>query len=321
MVDPTRRNILAAGALSAFAFTYRADAVFSRFIERPGQPQPPLPQVDPDAEKFSELGTGKGEVLRLVRDLIADRGEVIKVVGGKAHYRYPNRLHPDDEWARDTIVACTRGLYRKHEIESPGGDFDAIGSFACTGSPVSNDRTRKFLEYAYIDSTRPDRGLRRAPNARLKLPFEFVLDSSALARKGQKQRTIETGHSGPNYLIRDRSDSELYIPSTGKSETDFLLISRVPNWVEERQKLHDFKSGVTMFCGCHGVGTSAVGLLFENLDLLKQIQQISKSYEYWQAIVLVKTVRRCMHPKTGTVRPVAIALADKLVNYGRVEVS
>src|SRR5438105_4115971 len=41
----------------------------------------------------------------------------VKLVGGRAHYQYPNSMHPDDNWACDTIVQFAEGLAKEVRFE------------------------------------------------------------------------------------------------------------------------------------------------------------------------------------------------------------
>jgi len=41
--------------------------------------------------------------LKAAKTLFGDHAEVVKLVGGRAHYQYPNEMHPDDEWACESV--------------------------------------------------------------------------------------------------------------------------------------------------------------------------------------------------------------------------
>ncbi|MGB9116561.1 hypothetical protein [Bradyrhizobium sp.] len=87
------------------------------------------------------------EILRAAKTLFGDRGEMLKIVGGRDHYQYPKTMHPDDKWACELVGQYAEQLAEQHEVDPEPASLSSAGSFVCTGSPVSNAWTRAFLEY------------------------------------------------------------------------------------------------------------------------------------------------------------------------------
>lgn len=244
--------------------------------------------------------------LRAAKALFGDKGDILKLVGGRAHHQYPNAMHPDDKWACETVVEYANQMAQQHLYDPNFSGTLEAGSFMCAGSPVSNAWARTFLEYNYVDRTRPNLGLKRYEGATVRLPFEFVLDRETINRvaKLTVHRT-EKGRSVPNWSIRTRSGNVL-TPNTKDRERDFLVISRIPNWKERRRpRFGHFKNTVTILGGTHGVGTSAVRLLLADNDLLGKILLTSAKFEYWQVLMTIDSMEVGEHPYTKTKRLIA----------------
>lgn len=314
----TRREILVAAGTAVFVTPIESELIGIYGSSRNWIVDQWKTFADPDRYVFNKMDTLEAEKLRLVRDLFVDRGKVLKLAGGRAHHRYPGRIHPDDEWACRTLAKVAAQLSRHHVYDAGGSDFTSTESFMCTGSPVSNERTRVFMEYRYVNPDDPDAGLIRKDNPRLKLPFEFLLERERLIKLGTSRHESEAGYSNPNWSLGGRGH---LMPQTGNEPSDFLTIARIPNWLERpRPRFRDFKNSITIFGGCHGEGTAAIQLLFNNLELLKRLDRVAKEHEYWQAIVKVTEIVRRPHPVSGTTRLVAISLQNDLVAAERVTV-
>jgi hypothetical protein len=240
-----------------------------------------------------------------VKSLFSGRGEILKIAGGRAHYRFPNEMHPDDQWACELVVGYAQRLAERHQFDSEAKIPSWEGSFVCAGSPVSNAFTRTFFEYVYIDETRPALGLRRLESPALNLPFQFELRTNVL---GGLMTSLPHAGTEPEKLRRNWSirhqNGHLFIPNV-RDKLDFLLISRIPNWIEQRVPHSDFKNNVTIIGGTHGVGTSSLGLLLDDLDLLKKILLKTSQYEYWQVLLTVDKMELGVHPHSNARRHIA----------------
>jgi hypothetical protein len=247
--------------------------------------------------------------LMAAKSLFGEQGDIVKLVGGRAHYQYPDAMHPDDQWACDTIIQYAAQLAEKHQFESNVPDPSPYGSFVCTGSPVSNGWTRAFLEYRYVDQDRPELGLQRTENPRLKLPFEFELRHETIRRAAREPlHRTETNRSVLNWSVRTRS-GHILVPNTKDRESDFLLITRLPNW-KESGALKNFTNTVTVFGGTHGVGTSAVRLVLSDFNLLKRILLKTQRYEYWQVLLTVNAMESGAHPYSKNKRLIAKSINE-----------
>lgn len=234
--------------------------------------------------------------LKAVKTLFGDRGDIVKLVGGRAHYQYPNEMHPDDKWACDTIGKYAEQLAEKYQYDPNYGDIASSGSFVCTGSPVSNAWSRLFLEYNYINRGNPAQGLTRIEKPRIDLPFAFELSQETIRHVAKQARhQTEIGRSVSNWSIRTRSGHVLS-PDTKNRTSDFLLVTRIPNWREERSPHSDFKNTITIFGGTHGVGTAAVRLLLQDSKLLTKVIMKTSETEFWQLLLTIDSMDSDAHP-------------------------
>ena len=219
-------------------------------------------------------------------------------------------MHPDDRWASDVLLSTARKMALNTEVDADTR-LNGEQSYVCLGSPVSNALSRAFLEYTYIDPQKPQLGLRRSDSPLFKLPFEFELDQTRIRQLGkQEYHTSDRFRAVPNWSIKTAGGG-YYIPETNSDDTDFLLITRLPNFLE-RAKFGDFKNTVTLFCGTHGTGTAALQLLFDREDLLREISERAENYECWQALLTINATKLGIHPVTGTERRIATSLATSV---------
>ena len=273
--------------------------------------------ANPDAwstlTKFIPIGTSlteriPSEHLKAAKTLFGDRGELLNIVGGRAHYQYPKTMHPDDRWACEVVGQYAEQLAAQHEIEAEAAKLSSDGSFICTGSPVSNAWSRAFLQYTYVDQSKPGHGLYRLPHPALDLPFEFELRPEVIRRStNSKLHGPEAGKQEWNWSIRDRS-GHLFVPSTSGHTSDLLLVSRIPNWLELRRPHKEFNNSVTIFAGTHGVGTSSVRLLLGDHELLKNLLLKTSQYQYWQALFTIDGMQRDVHPHSKAKRLIATSI-------------
>jgi len=249
------------------------------------------------------------ERLKAAKTLFGDRGEMLKIVGGRAHYQYPKAMHPDDKWACEVIGQYAEQLAEQHEVDPEAAKLSSSGSFVCTGSPVSNAWTRAFLEYTYIDQSKPAHGLNRLPHPVLNLPFEFELRPEVIRHSAKsKLHGPEVGRQEWNWSIRDRS-GHLFVPNTSDRVSDLLLISRIPNWIESRSPHKEFRNSITIFGGTHGVGTSSLRLLLHDHDLLRNLLLKTSPYEYWQALFTIDGMEFGVHPHSKAKRLIATSIS------------
>ncbi|MGA3307278.1 MAG: hypothetical protein ABSD08_01515 [Xanthobacteraceae bacterium] len=234
----------------------------------------------------------------------AESGNVTKLAGGRDHYLHPLRMHHDNEWACNETIRILQNLSPRLERDFEG-DFNVSGSFICCGSPTSNLRTAAFLEYEYVDVRNPRLGFHRKPNAHLDLPIQFELRTRLLREKGLVADQGIDGDATPQWAVR--VGDELLPTKVG--EHDFLLVSRLPNWIELRSNTNRSTSNiVTIFAGCHGAATGSLHLLFENGDLLDRLDALTTEHTFWQALVGIRHIKSLPHPITDDNRYIALAL-------------
>lgn len=231
---------------------------------------------------------------------------MVKLAGGRAHYQYPNSMHPDDKWACETILQHAAGMANEIRYEPKQPQASPFGSFVCTGSPVSNAWTRYFLEYHPVNAARPELGFLQNDNARLQLPFRFVLSRDIIKRVA-KHAWHQAGRwrRVPNWMIESR-DGHFFIPNTEEQHNDLLLITKLPNWRErELSGAKLFDNDVLIFAGTHGVGTNAIRLLFDDIPLTEDLLLKTSRYDYWQVLLTVDKMELERHPYSTSNRLVS----------------
>lgn len=242
---------------------------------------------------------------------------LIKFAGGRDHYLYPNVMHPDNQLALHTLVKFMQTFRSDFEL-ADGGNYDAYGSFTCLGGPISNARTALFLGYEPINRDVPSLGLKRQTDCALELGIEFEVDSKELIRRGLIARPGIHNDPTPQWAIRLKDGRFL---KTKEGELDYLMISRVPNWVEMQLNPDKKKPGViTIFAGCHGAAVNAVPLLLHNPKLLGQLDSLTMQHRYWQALIRIDHIDSRMHPVTHTMRHTTLSLPGNLAETAPVYV-
>jgi hypothetical protein len=245
-----------------------------------------------------------------------EREKLIKMAGGRDHYLYPKIMHPDNELALNCALEALRD--ERDSIEQDdAGDFHSSGSFVCMGGPVSNLRTASFMGYERIDPSKPRLGMRSMRRVPFDLDIQFELDSERLKKWGRVVRKSVHGDATPEWAIRLGREGHDYL-YTKAGEVDYLLVTRLPNWIEPKQRTSGKSNVVTIFAGCHGAGMGAVQRLFDDGDLLATLCDITDRHEYWQALIGIRSIGNTMHPVTHTIRHEAIALESRLVTYSAV---
>ncbi|HZQ14424.1 MAG TPA: hypothetical protein VFB31_16595 [Pseudolabrys sp.] len=248
---------------------------------------------------------------KLLKILFGGDRKFTKFRGGYAHPQYPGRCHPDDRLAIESVVDCARGLCSEESDDLAALGFPDEGSFVCTGSPVSNDIIRHFLQYQYKDDAKPALGLTRVQNPIVKLPFEFVFDPVEIKRvaKGHAHHSPDGKMITTNWTIK--ASDGYHVPNTENGSRDYLLITRIPNW-QETSRYGTTENVLTMIGGTHGVGTNSVRILLQDELLLTQINVINEKYQYWQALMEVNSMERARHPFSDTPRLMALSLSKKI---------
>lgn len=276
---------------------------YARMVERGPEVTIPI-QSPPDFERLS-----------LISRLFSDRAPIVKLVGGTAHYRYPGRMHPDDLLAARVLQSYARAISLDCESLGTGSwdttaDFWLNGSFVCTGSPVSNLKTRQVLQYRYVDEQKPELGLKRVDSPDFELPYEFILDQKTISAIGRnKHHQAEPGLRVLNWSIRGPDGMPL---TPLDDEEDLLLISRLPNMAEREERFRKYKNTVTIFSGTHGVGTAAIELLLADVKILDEMASKTRDCEFWQVLVRVNGMMRGFHRISHTERPIPTSLDPKI---------
>jgi hypothetical protein len=226
-------------------------------------------------------------------------------------------MHPDNELALNVMMKFLQH-FRQDFLSEDTGDFSPSGSFVCFGGPISNARTASFLGYSAIDPSRPALGMRRE-NCPLDLGIEFEVDAAVLIRKGLIVRGGIHNDPTPQWGIRFK-DGEVLETQAGK--IDYLLVSRVPNWIERQLDPNKKSNGVvTIVAGCHGAGVNSVRLLLYDGVLLKKLDDLTREHRYWQALIKVEHIENRVHPITNSVRHMALSLSPTLIAVSPVRVS
>src|SRR5208282_4339644 len=157
----------------------------------------------------------------------------------------------------------------------------------------------------YIDVHNPKLGFHRKPNANLDLPIQFELRTRLLQEKGLVADQGIDGDATPQWAVRVGDE----LLPTRVGEHDFLLVSRLPNWIELRSNPnHRTSNIVTIFAGCHGAATGSLRLLFENGDLLDRLDALTTEHTFWQALVGIRHIKSGQHPITHDNRYIALTL-------------
>jgi len=81
------------------------------------------------------------------------------------------------------------------------------------------------MEYVPIKEGEPRLGFRRINNPILNLPVTYELDTSFLKHEGLVNRTGIDGEPTPDWALRINGS----LLCTKAGETDYLVISRIPN--------------------------------------------------------------------------------------------
>lgn len=215
-------------------------------------------------------------------------------------------IHPDNAECISRLTNVLSPIFSDAQVvTTPFFDGSLDGAFVCAGGALSNSLTRIALQYVFVGDD-PAEGV-RISDTPFDLKYELVQDVS-FARKefGQATRSTAGGIlTVPNWAIIDRKSGRAFTPrtdGTGLLLDDYLLVTRVPNITAKNIGTH---SSITIFSGCHGVGTRSAHLVFEPELLRQTVSKISS--EYWQALFHIE----CQSDESsGRLIPIQAQLVD-----------
>lgn len=238
--------------------------------------------------------------------------EEVRFAPGTAHYRLPGKVHPDDLRTISAFDLFCRSITGHPKVIRTAffmTDFKA--NFVCAGSPLSNFMSRVVMQYD-SKSNDPEDGLVRGNEPILETRYEALHDSAYVFREfGWTARKLKSQvHRVPNWSIRDVVTRSVYVPKlqgpemAGRFATDYLLVSVVPNILDEQS----FERGrkIIILGGTHGIATRVSQLLFADKVLLRQLSERVKT-PYWQALLEIDSVD---YDNTGEAHPASIRLVD-----------
>ncbi|MBI2719864.1 MAG: hypothetical protein HY245_03525 [Rhizobiales bacterium] len=162
------------------------------------------------------------------------------------------------------------------------------------GSPISNHLPRLLFDYAESEAS-PGTfplSLRSSSGSPFDLRFEFILDQETILADfpiDQRYTITRNGSKILNWGILDndqakRSQKRYVVPCVSGSivEIDYLLLTSTPNV---------FSGGTTRIlniAGCHGMGTAATELLFNDNKVMRNIAEQTKNFGAWQCLIPIK---------------------------------
>jgi hypothetical protein len=162
---------------------------------------------------------------------------------------------------------------------------DVNASLFCAGGPVSNQASRLALQYRLIDPANPALGLFRIKEPVFNLRYEYICNSDKLAWS-DSQRIQGLTHEVPDWSILDTlSGRPLFRPP---GVLDYLIITMLPQMLDASGYEHGHK--LVIVAGGHGIGTLATVPLLRNEEAVRKLLELTKDYEFWQALI----------PLTGT---------------------
>jgi len=297
-VDLRKRGLLfglgaAAGSVAALTlqslFATTIDIVFRPSLEAGRDAVTRFfPTFRPNEPLLAGMDRFDAQHIDLIKSIIGiSPKKTIKMSGGHDHYLYPGVIHPDNELALNVMTRVFWDLSQSFET-CDGTDHAAQGTFVCFGGPISNLRSAAFLGYQHIDPTRPQLGLRRRDDTGLYLPISFEVESEKLRKAGLVVKGSLHNDVTPEWAIRIGTGDNFLTTEVGKQ--DYLLVSRLPNWLATKSREQaEPEDVVTLFSGCHGAGMGAVRPLFENGELLGRLDDLSKESPYWQALIGIES--------------------------------
>ncbi|NOU46928.1 MAG: helix-turn-helix domain-containing protein [Bacteroidales bacterium] len=159
------------------------------------------------------------------------------------------------------------------------------GDIIAIGSPTSDEVALKVFDFSGERYS-----LIKNKNSIIELPINFILNKEAIDYPNSFGKRFVAGveKKMPNWPIT--IEGELLFPKTtneGWLMTDYLLITRVPNILSKRSIV--LGREIISIAGTHGVGTEAIGLVLNDLNLLKILNKNITS-RYFQILIPVLSI-------------------------------
>lgn len=260
--------------------------------------------VDQEYRNLRDLPESEYRKLKLAKSILLQSDSDVRLAPGSNHFIYGSNFHPDDQLAFIQLNRSIAPMAQTIQIDHPEGLKSGLvdGQYVCLGSPMSNSRSRAYMQYL-PDNNESATEMKRSENPILELPFQFIFEKKRL--EDIKATFVSPkGNLRYNWAIEHKGVAGgLFIPRTDGLRVDYLLISKLPNWLESRPKLGGFYNSVCLLSGCHGAATVASSLLFDRLDLLAELERKTKDFSYWQALYEVSDIEMRMHPVLKEDRP------------------
>lgn len=184
------------------------------------------------------------------------------------------------------------------------GPVQIDGDIIAMGSPVSDPVARLNMEYE--GESRYTQ--RRNSDPLIDLPITYEIGFSLRTGEGAPVKRYVAGkqHDKPNTTLRIEGE---FLPPpkldrNGWLQSDYLLITRMPNILN--RKAFFSSSEVLIIGGTHGVGTEAIDLLVNDVNLLKDVVHQRGDAHYFQALIPILDVEH------GTVNGLAHAFPRSL---------
>ena len=177
--------------------------------------------------------------------------------------------HPDDAEAFTSIFVPKILKYPEeiirpsHEIYSPLSD-----NIVAIGSPEAEILTQILFGYDRIDGS----GLQYSGDT-IDLPYRWLENPSEVSTEYLRPSNSGEDHWRPNWPIVSEvgvKQKKLYpkVGKDGRLRSDYLLITRVPNYLGDGIGLG--RSFVSI-AGSHGIGTKAIKLFVRNKNILAKV--------------------------------------------------
>jgi hypothetical protein len=212
-----------------------------------------------------------------------------RFVPGVVHYKFKGLMHPADIKTLEPIAKAY--FADSNSIEILGEEHQLImgahvdTSLFCAGGPVSNQVSRLALQYRLIDPNMPELGVMRISEPVFRLAYEYICSADTLAWS-DTQVIRDLPHGVPDWSIRDTSSGNPLFRPPGV--VDYLVITVLPQVLDTKGYEHGHK--IVIVGGGHGIGTLATVLLLRSGDVVRKMQELTKTLAYWQALIPVTGV-------------------------------
>jgi len=203
---------------------------------------------------------------------------------GKAHEKYPHKIHPDNMVAAEEISKSLTTIFRRgrkiekfYTYKKP----DIESHLILIGSPKSTFLTRKAMGYQKESGK-----LMQEPETDLRFVFDFDEKDLDVC----KRKVAGEIHEVANYAIKDRDGIKNFNPPRTDHRDhlteDYLLLTVMPNNLSVKHTNRDIINP----SGVHGVGTRSFSLLLKNKDILEKIDKDRGTHRYYQSIIKITKV-------------------------------